>query len=193
MLSSTRLISRRPALGRIGLFLIPLAALLYFAGVNFAAAQDAAATPADAAEYDPEAVARGLLVFREGGCRACHGWSGNGEREGENAEAPSIRGTLLPAEAIRLTVQCGRPGKLMPYYDHQAYNLDDRCYGITRFNVGDIQLPPKGRTGFTAEELDDLVVYLMARVVGLSDEPTMEECMLYFDDQASCDAIFTAR
>lgn len=191
MPSSIRVNASRTFFAGIGLCLFPLVALLMLATVDRAAAQDEPAAAGET-QYDPEAVARGLLVFKEGGCRACHGWSANGVREGENIEGPSIRATLLPPDVIRTTIQCGRPGRLMPYYDHQAYNLDGRCYGITRFNAGDTQLPPQGRTGFTEDELDDLVTYLMARVVGLPDEPTMEECMLYFDDQAACDAIFSA-
>ena len=149
-------------------------------------------TPAETPEYDPAAVERGLQVYKDGGCRSCHGWAANGVREGENPEGPSIRQTLLPPEVLRLTVQCGRPNSLMPYFDHQAYNLDERCYGISRFNVNamGVDLPRRGRVDLGDDQLDDLVAYLMTRVVGLSDEPTAEQCLLFFGEtNALCDAL----
>lgn len=173
-------------------------ALIGGAGTAIAIAQDdpPAASEAVATDeggavvYDEAQVAAGLQVYKEGGCRACHGWAANGVREGENPEGPSLRASLLTPELLRLTIACGRPGAIMPRYDQQAYNMDGRCYGIDRFNAGDMQLPPRGRTSFSEQQFDDLVVYLMARVVGLPDEPTYEECMLFFNDQADCDAIF---
>lgn len=161
--------------------LTAFAAALGIAAATAVLAQDAPADPVeDGPVYDEALVEEGLQVYKDGGCRACHGWAGNGVREGENPEGPSIRQTFLPAEAIRTTIQCGRPSRLMPYYDHQAYNLDDRCYGITRFNAGDTQLPPRGRTDFNDEQLDAIVAYLMTRVVGLPDEPTLEQCVAFF-------------
>jgi hypothetical protein len=183
---------KKSAAGGLPGVLFPLVVLFSVAGIAISAAQDAPAAGGEPA-YDEAAVERGLLVFKEGGCRACHGWAANGVREGENIQGPSIRATLLPPDALRLTIQCGRPNALMPYFDHQAYHLDDRCYGITRFNVGDIRLPPRGRASFSEDELDDLVVYLMARIVGLPNEPTYEECQLFFGpDDNACDAIFRA-
>lgn len=152
---------------------------LGIAGATFAAAQNAAADPA-APAYDEAAVERGKQVFKDGGCRACHGWSANGVREGENIEGPSIRATQLTPEFIKEVVRCGRIGAMMPFFDSRAYNLDERCYGVTRFNKGDTPLPPKGRKGFTEQQLDDLVTYLMARVVGRTKQPTRDECYAFF-------------
>ena len=35
-------------------------------------------------------------------------------------------------------------------------------------------------TEVSDEQLDDLIAYLMTRVVGLPDEPTLEQCILFF-------------
>jgi mono/diheme cytochrome c family protein len=179
--------SRRHSISVTGRRTLPIAfALLAFAGAAIAQ------VPAEEPDYDPAAVERGLQVYKDGGCRSCHGWAANGVREGENPEGPSIRQTLLPPEALRVTVQCGRPNSLMPYFDHQAYNLDERCYGISRFNVNamGIELPRRGRADFSDQQLDDLIAYLMTRVVGLADEPTLEQCQLFFGDgNAVCAAI----
>lgn len=173
-------------------------ALIGGAGTAIAVAEDdppaaGEEAPADgdaAVVYDEAQVEAGLQVYKEGGCRACHGWAANGVREGENPQGPSLRASLLTPELLRLTIACGRPGAIMPRYDQQAYNMDGRCYGIDRFNVGDMQLPPRGRTNFSQQQLDDIVVYLMARVVGLPNQPTYDECLLFFGDEAPCDAIF---
>ena len=50
--------------------------------------------------------------------------------------APSLRKTQLTRDQIRMTIQCGRPGTPMPYFDRFAYT-DKRCYGMTAKDLGD--------------------------------------------------------
>ena len=69
-------------------------------------------------------------------CRDCHGWSGNGLPD--NPQAPgghSLRKTTLTFDEIAEVIRCGRPGTQMPYFDRFAYT-DDRCYGMTRSDLG---------------------------------------------------------
>lgn len=148
------------------------------------------ASPAqEAAVSDPEAVARGLAAFKEGGCRACHGWAAHGVREGEAPHGPSIRATQLTPAQMREVIQCGRIGTPMPYFDWQAYNFDKRCYGLDRFSMQGIEKPMKGRVNFSAQQLDDLVAYLASEVVGRGPEPTLEECEAFFGaGSESCSA-----
>jgi hypothetical protein len=135
----------------------------------------AVATP----EIDEARLVAGLEIYKEAGCRGCHGWAANGEREGPNPEGPSLRATLLPIEAIRLTVACGRPGTPMPYFWRDAYRRDStECYGSTAAQLGNL-LPPRANVRFADEDLDNLAYYLEHYVKGLADI-TLAECEFYY-------------
>jgi hypothetical protein len=138
-------------------------------------------------EIDEARLVAGLEVYKEAGCRGCHGWASNGEREGPNPQGPSLRATLLPIEAIRLTVACGRPGTPMPYFWRDAYRRDSiECYGSTAAQLGDL-IPPRANVRFADEELDNLAYYLEYYVKGRTDI-TFEECEFYFGvGNARCD------
>lgn len=141
----------------------------------------AAAADAGAAtdEVDQARILAGMAVYKDGGCRGCHGWSGNGEREGPNPEGPSLRASLLPMDIIRLTAACGRPGTVMPYFWRDAYRRDStECYGMTGAQLGDRE-PPRGPARFNAGQLDDLAYYIEYYVKGRGDI-TFEECEFYF-------------
>ena len=161
-------------------------------GDEAAAAPAAEGTPtpvaqAEEVELDEALLVAGLEVFKEAGCRGCHGWAANGVREGPNPEGPSLRETLLPIEAIRLTVACGRPGTVMPYFWRDAYRRDStECYGQTAADLGDLA-PIRGNVRFDDEELDALAYYLANYVKG-QGEITFEECEFYFGvGNARCD------
>jgi len=144
-----------------------------------AAATPAAGAEAGAAEIDEARLLAGLAVYKEAGCRGCHGWAANGEREGPNPQGPSLRATLLPEDLIRLTVGCGRPGTEMPYFWRDAYRRDStECYGTTAAELGDLA-PLRGSVRFDAAELDDLAYFLEYYVKGRTDI-TFEECEFYF-------------
>jgi mono/diheme cytochrome c family protein len=137
------------------------------------------AVAAPPAEIDQALVLAGLEVFKEANCRGCHGWAANGEREGPNPGGPSLRETLLPIEAIRITVACGRPGTQMPYFWRDAYRRDStECYGSTAAQLGDL-VPPRANVRFTDEELDNLAYYLEHYVKGLG-EITLAECEFFY-------------
>ena len=186
----------RKSMGRIlVLGTAALALVLGFSAVSNAivfgqpAHADEAAVPATPAadaeggteEADPARLLAGLAVYKEGGCRSCHGWAANGVREGPNPEGPSLRESLLPLDAIRLTVSCGRPGTPMPYFWRDAYRrTSTECYGVTGAELGDLQ-PLRGNARFNAEELDDLAYYLENYVKGRG-EITFEECEFYFGE-----------
>lgn len=141
----------------------------------------------DTEEIDEARLAAGLEIYKEGGCRGCHGWAANGEREGPNPQGPSLRETLLPMEAIHLTVACGRPGTEMPYFWRDAYRRDStECYGVTGDDLGD-QLPLRGGVRFNDGEIDDLVYYLENYIKG-AGEITKSQCEFYYGEGNSrCD------
>jgi mono/diheme cytochrome c family protein len=128
----------------------------------------------------------GLSVWRSSGCSECHGAFANGEKERD--EAPSganLRQTRLDDATIAETVRCGRPGAGMPSFGADAYQ-ERGCYGQPAGPPPD-DLYPSGRT-LSAQEIDDVVTYLRARIVG-KRAVTREECAWYYEERASafCD------
>jgi hypothetical protein len=64
---------------------------------------------------------------------SAHGWAGDGATTSgfhHPGNPPSLRKTRLTCDQIRMTIQCGRPGTEMRYFDRFAYT-DNRCYGMT--------------------------------------------------------------
>lgn len=141
-----------------------------------AVAQEAEEPPYDPAQYD---VANGKDVFQnQAVCLQCHGWDGAGR--GANPRAPlgpNLRETTLDHVLLREVIACGRPDTEMPYHDAQAYS-DGRCYGLTMADFEEGDTPSRGKT-ITDEEIDDLVAYLVAEVVG-KGETTLAECEAFF-------------
>ncbi|MGD9739164.1 MAG: cytochrome c [Bauldia sp.] len=142
-------------------------------------AAPAAGAAAPAVEIDEARVLAGLELYKEGGCRGCHGWAADGTREGPNPGGPSLRASLLPLEFIEQTISCGRPGTAMPYFWRDGYRRDStECYGQTAAQLGD-RVPQRGGERFTAEEIDDLAYFIEYYVKGRTDI-TLEECEFYF-------------
>jgi mono/diheme cytochrome c family protein len=143
-------------------------------------------TKVDATKVDETKEKAGLSVWRSSGCSECHGAFANGEKERD--EAPSganLRQTRLDDATIAETVRCGRPGAGMPSFGSDAYK-ERGCYGQPAGPPPD-DLYPSGRT-LSAQEIDDVVTYLRARIVG-KRAVTPEECAWYYGEQASsfCD------
>lgn len=149
-----------------------------------AAAGAAAADPAAAAtegEVDQALILAGLQVYKDAGCRGCHGWAANGEREGPNPGGPSLRETALEYDAIRLTVACGRPNTPMPYFWRNAYRTDSTdCYGVTAAQLG-ATVPTRGPSRLNDDDLDALAYYLANYVKG-QGEITFEQCELFWGE-----------
>jgi mono/diheme cytochrome c family protein len=132
--------------------------------------------------------AAGLQVWRLSGCASCHGAFGEGGGGGEQPEGPSLRRTILDRDALKETISCGRPGSKMPFFLKGAY-IATRCWGI------EIQEEPPsemiGLGSLTPVRINSLVDYLMARVVGKSDEVSKQECIAYFSNpnHPTCNAM----
>lgn len=141
-----------------------------------------------AQEISASQIEFGKTVFQtKANCIFCHHWSGNGQGA-ERAETPglSLRETNLMREQLIEVVQCGRPGTPMPYHDGFAYT-DDRCYGLTAEELGE-QTPPRTiESTLQRREIEAVVDYLTARVVGMG-EITLEECEVFWGEEAgACD------
>lgn len=148
-----------------------------------AAETPAAETPAVEEEpFDAETIARGLEAFKEGGCRSCHGWAANGDREGPTPPGPSLRDSPINYEGIIYTVSCGRLGSEMPYFRREAYRDASVC-GLDRDQAGDM-MPPRAASLLSEEEIADLAAYIVGYVQGRGDI-TFDECEDYFGEGAS--------
>lgn len=138
-----------------------------------------------AQEVNPRMISRGKNVFQvKANCVFCHGWSGDGQGDERSARPGlSLRETTLTQEQLIEVVQCGRPGTSMPYHDGFAYT-DTRCYGSTAADLGD-QLPDRAQQTLQKSEIEAVVAYLMAKVVGRGPTITRAECEEFFEPGAA--------
>jgi hypothetical protein len=128
----------------------------------------------------------GLSVWRSSGCSECHGAFANGEKERDEAPTgANLRQTRLDDATIAETIRCGRPGAGMPSFGSDAYK-ERGCYGQPPGEAPD-DLYPSGVT-LSAQQINDVVTYLRARIVG-KRAVTPEECAWYYEERASsfCD------
>ena len=116
-------------------------------------------------------VKAGLEVWKSSGCSDCHGAFANGEKERDEAPTgANLRTARLDAAALIKVISCGKPGVEMPAFDEKAATCS-----------GEGGLYPAPRT-LTADEVDAVVAYLQARIVG-HGRITKAECLTYYDGQ----------
>jgi mono/diheme cytochrome c family protein len=135
-------------------------------------AQGGAAPPpspeASARQADASDLAEGRRLFEQkGNCQACHGWSGDGHKtDNQMPDGANLRETKLPRAGLVMTIKCGRLNSQMPAFDKFAYS-DGRCYGKTQADLKayPTRMPDPPAT-LQAREIDLLVDFLLARIVG---------------------------
>ena len=122
-------------------------------------------------------VKAGVTAWRNSGCADCHGAFANGEKErDESPSGADLRRARLNAEELKLAIRCGRPGTGMPAFEEGAIG----CPG----GGGDLYPAP---AKLSREEIDDVVAYLQARIIG-KGKITKQECLLYYTDKPDwCD------
>jgi mono/diheme cytochrome c family protein len=146
----------------------PGVALLVFATTALACASAALA-------QNEDKVKAGLALWRGSGCADCHGAFANGEKQrDESPTGANLRTTRLDTEALKRVIGCGRSGAEMPAFIEGAGSAP-ACGGQAS---GDYPAP---RT-LTPVEIDAVVAYLQARIVG-KGRITKAECLAYYDDQ----------
>jgi mono/diheme cytochrome c family protein len=136
---------------------------------------------------DARTIEFGKEIFKsKATCQFCHKWDGAGD-QGYGGNALSLRKTQLTREQLTETIKCGRPGTPMPYHDQFAYT-DKRCYGLTRTDLGK-DMPPAAVESLQAREIDAVVKFLLAKVVGRGDA-TYDECIDFWgQDTRLCEAL----
>jgi mono/diheme cytochrome c family protein len=111
---------------------------------------------------DAARLAVGEAAWNKAACLQCHGSAGEGGSGGEFPAGPSLRTTQLNRVLLVDTIRCGRPGTQMPAWLDGAY-AEISCYGLPKGP------PPAGlelTPVLSADEVDALVDYMMAKMVG---------------------------
>lgn len=122
----------------------------------------------------------GVEAWKKGKCANCHGSFADGDKLMDKApEGANLRKTTLDRAQLIEFTRCGLPGTEMPAHDPGAYTVNE-CYGIVGEDV-------EKRTGkdLSPEEIEAMVDYLLARVVG-AGRITREECTFYYGNPAKC-------
>ena len=122
-------------------------------------------------------VKAGVTAWRNSGCSDCHGAFANGEKErDESPSGADIRRTRLTPDELKQVIRCGRPGTGMPSFEEGASG----CPG-----GGGALYPAPAK--LSREDIDNVVAYLAARIVG-KGRITKQECLLYYTDKPDwCD------
>jgi len=138
-----------------------------------------ASTIAGLAE-DEARVKAGLTAWKTSGCPACHGAFADGDKEQDEAPTgANLRTTRLDNAALNEVIRCGRPDTGMPRFDEGAYTQR----GCNGQGPGPVPsgLYPTPRM-MNADEIDAVVVYLRARVIGRR-RTTPEDCAYYYYEE----------
>src|SRR5260370_39406054 len=135
---------------------------------------------------DETKVKAGLEIWKSSGCADCHGAFADGDKARDEAPTgANLRTSRLDAAALKQTISCGRPGADMPSFDEDAYTVR-ACAGRPLGAAPD-NLYPASRK-LNPADIDTLVTYLQARVIGRG-RITRDECLYYYYDglSSSCD------
>jgi mono/diheme cytochrome c family protein len=127
-----------------------------------------------------DGVKAGLAMWKTAGCADCHGPFADGDREDDDFPiGANLRTSKLDAASLKMTIRCGRAGTGMPSFDEEAYTTRE-CYGRPQ-GIRPENLQPTPRT-LTLDEIDAVIAYLQARIIGRG-KITREECLSYYEDQ----------
>jgi mono/diheme cytochrome c family protein len=135
---------------------------------------------------DETKVKAGLELWKSSGCADCHGSFADGDKARDEAPTgANLRTSRLDAAALKQTISCGRPGADMPSFDEGAYTVR-ACAGMPLGAPPDNLYPASSK--LSPAQIDTLIIYLQARVIGRG-RITRDECLFYYYDglSSSCD------
>jgi len=120
-------------------------------------------------------VKAGLELWKGSGCSDCHGAFANGERERDESPAgANLRTARLDAAALKRVISCGRVGAEMPAFIEGAGSAPACGQGVGEYSA------PRS---LTPDQIDTIIAYLQARIVG-HGQITKSECLAYYDNKA---------
>ena len=141
-----------------------------------------AAPTAAVAQDEPRNISRGREIFRDKAqCHWCHGWDGRGSQS-DMGFGPSLRESFLDLEGLVEVITCGRIGKEMPAHDQRAWD-QGRCYGITRADIPENEVPTLGLANLRQSEIEMVAAFLIEWVV--QKELNLEYCVRYYSPEAA--------
>ena len=160
---------------------VPLSASAVILALGFIVVTSSCVTRAQ----NGDEVSAGLWTWKTSGCADCHGPFADGDRDDDDFPiGANLRTTKLDAAALKTTIRCGRAGMGMPAFEDGAYAVYS-CYGRP-LSSAPANLEPSTRK-LTADEIDAVIAYPQARVIGRG-RITRQECLAYYDDQPdSCE------
>jgi mono/diheme cytochrome c family protein len=128
-----------------------------------------------ASAQNEDKVKAGLELWKGSGCSDCHGAFANGERERDESPAgANLRTARLDAAALKRVISCGRTGAEMPAFMEGAGSAPACGQGVGEY--------PAPRM-LTPDQIDTVIAYLQARIVG-HGQITKSECLAYYDNNA---------
>ena len=130
----------------------------------------------------------GAGIYQSAGCMGCHKWHGMGGT-GYAGTPINFRSTPLTAEQIRQVVSCGRPGTGMPYFRKTAYKDDFDCYDMTREELGDDLMPPRGKTWLVPRQVRQVTNFIVEHFQDRDNEILKSDCQIFFGDSKMCTQI----
>jgi mono/diheme cytochrome c family protein len=157
-------------------------------GVSLFAVCGMVASVAVVNAQESDKVKAGMELWKKVGCPECHGAFADGEKQrDESPTGANLRTTRLDAATLKVVISCGKPGGAgMPSFDEGAYKVR-ACYGRPLGPAPD-DLYPTAVT-LKPEEIDLVIAYLQARIIG-KGRITKQECLAYYDDRPDeCDDI----
>jgi hypothetical protein len=130
---------------------------------------------------DTDRAKAGLATWKTAGCSDCHGPFADGDRDDDDFPiGANLRTTKLDGAALKMTISCGRAGTGMPSFDEGAYTTRG-CYGRPAgARPNNLQPTP---ISLTSDEIDLIIAYLQARIIGRG-KITRGECLFYYDDES---------
>lgn len=141
-----------------------------------------AAPTAAVAQDEPRSITRGREIFRDKAqCHWCHGWDGRGSQS-DMGFGPSLRESFLDLEGLVEVITCGRIGKEMPAHDQRAWD-QGRCYGITRADIPENEVPTLGLANLRQSEIEMVAAFLIEWVV--QKELNLDYCVRYYNPEAA--------
>ncbi len=127
----------------------------------------------------------GAGIYQSAGCMGCHKWHGMGGT-GYAGTPINFRSTPLTAEQIKQVIACGRPGTGMPYFRKTAYKDDFNCYDMTKEELGDDLMPPRGKTWMVPRQIRQVTNFIVEHFQGRDNEILTSDCQIFFGDSKMC-------
>ena len=91
--------------------------------------------------------------------------SGAREDITQSETADAADSSQAAAEQLIEVIACGRPATEMPHFDKYAYE-DKACYGLSARELGKDVPPDPHSTPLTKREIEAVVDYILATLVG---------------------------